>query len=69
MYAARNDLPPEVRARLQGATALHYFNKFWDAMRTDRLKPCPNIVHAESCSSRALASFKSSVSKPSVNQP
>jgi taurine dioxygenase len=33
MYAACDDLPAEVRARLEGATALHDFNKFWEAMR------------------------------------
>jgi taurine dioxygenase len=33
MYAACDDLPAEVRARLEGATARHDFNKFWEAMR------------------------------------
>jgi hypothetical protein len=35
----------------------------------DDLQPFPDLAHALSCSSSALASFKSSVSKPSVNQP
>jgi hypothetical protein len=36
--------------------------------KTNRLQPCPDLAHALSCSSSVLASFKSSVSKPSVNQ-
>ena len=34
-----------------------------------RLQPFPDLAHALSCSSSALASVRSSVSKPSVNQP
>jgi hypothetical protein len=37
--------------------------------KADRLQLVPDLAHALSCSSSALASFKSSVSKPSVNQP
>jgi hypothetical protein len=37
--------------------------------KTDRLQPFADLAHALSCSSSALASFKSNVSKPSVNQP
>jgi hypothetical protein len=37
--------------------------------KTDRFQPFPDLAHALSRSSNALASFKSSVSKPSVNQP
>jgi taurine dioxygenase len=33
MYLAHDELPAEVRARLDGVTALHDFNKFWEAMR------------------------------------
>ena len=33
MYAAHDDLPADVRARLEGATATHDFNKFWEEMR------------------------------------
>jgi hypothetical protein len=36
--------------------------------KTDRLQPFSDLAHAFSCSSSDLASFKSSVSKPSVNQ-
>jgi taurine dioxygenase len=32
--AAYEDLAPELRARLEGATATHDFNKFWENMRT-----------------------------------
>jgi hypothetical protein len=37
--------------------------------KADRLQPFSDLAHALSCSSSALASFKSNVSKPSVNQP
>jgi taurine dioxygenase len=33
MYAAYDGLPQEVRDRLEGATILHDFNKFWEEMR------------------------------------
>jgi taurine dioxygenase len=33
MYAAYDDLPEVRRKRLQGATAVHDFNKFWEEMR------------------------------------
>ncbi len=33
MYMAYDDLPEDVRTRLQGATATHDFNKFWEEMR------------------------------------
>ena len=33
MYAAHDDLAPDIRARLDGATATHDFNKFWEEMR------------------------------------
>jgi hypothetical protein len=38
-------------------------------VKADRLKPFPDLAHALSCSNSDLASFKSGVSKPSVNQP
>src|SRR6478609_1526952 len=34
MGAAYDDLPPELKSRLQDATATHDFNKFWEMMRT-----------------------------------
>ena len=33
MYAAYDDLPAEIKERLDGTTALHDFNKFWEEMR------------------------------------
>jgi len=32
-HAAYDDLPPEIKARLDGMTATHDFNKFWENMR------------------------------------
>jgi hypothetical protein len=37
--------------------------------KTNRLEPLAYLAHGLSCSSSVLAFFKSSVSKPSVNQP
>jgi taurine dioxygenase len=36
MHAAYADLADDIKQRLQGATALHDFNKFWDMMRRER---------------------------------
>lgn len=33
MHAAYEDLPEEVKQRLEGRTAVHDFNKFWEMMR------------------------------------
>ena len=33
MYAAYDDLPEDVKAKIETATATHDFNKFWEAMR------------------------------------
>jgi taurine dioxygenase len=33
MHAAYDDLPQEVKVRLEGATAVHDFEKFWEMMR------------------------------------
>ncbi|MGB3069721.1 MAG: TauD/TfdA family dioxygenase [Ottowia sp.] len=33
MYAAYDDLPAELKQRLEGLTATHDFNKFWEEMR------------------------------------
>jgi taurine dioxygenase len=33
MHAAYDDLEPAMKAKLEGATATHDFNKFWEAMR------------------------------------
>ena len=34
MHAAYEDLDPELKRRLEGMTATHDFNKFWEKMRT-----------------------------------
>jgi len=34
MHAAHDDLPAEVKARLEGRVAIHDFEKFWEVMRT-----------------------------------
>lgn len=34
MHAAYDDLDPDLKTRLDGMTATHDFNKFWEAMRT-----------------------------------
>jgi taurine dioxygenase len=34
MHAAYKDLPAEVKAKLEGRTAIHDFNKFWELMRS-----------------------------------
>lgn len=33
MHAAHDDLPPEVRERLEGRVAIHDFDRFWEMMR------------------------------------
>ena len=33
MYLAHDELPADLRTRLEGVTATHDFNKFWEAMR------------------------------------
>ena len=47
---------------------VHGFEGVRILAKPDRLKPLSDLAHALSCSNSALASFKSSVSKPSVNQ-
>jgi hypothetical protein len=57
------DLPEKVHVDIVG------FEDVGILAKPDRLKRFLDLTHAVSCSSSALASFKSSVSKPSVNQP
>lgn len=47
MYAAYDDLPAAVVARLQGVTALHDFNKFWEEMRRRPGSPRPPLTEAQ----------------------
>ena len=57
MYAAYDGLPDDVRARLEGATATHDFNKFWEEMR------------ARPGSSRAPLTEEQRRRKPPVSHP
>jgi hypothetical protein len=56
------DLPEQVHTDFIGVKGVGILAK------PDRLKPLSDLAHALSCSNSVLASFKSSVSKPSVNQ-
>jgi hypothetical protein len=56
------DLPEKVHVDVVGLEGVGILAK------ADRLEPFSDLAHALSCSSSALASFKSRVSKPSVNQ-
>ncbi|MGE0799163.1 MAG: TauD/TfdA dioxygenase family protein [Lautropia sp.] len=42
--AAWDDLPADVKARLEGRIALHDFAKFWDMMRSERNSPRPPLT-------------------------
>jgi taurine dioxygenase len=57
MHAAYDDLPAEIKRRLEGRTATHDFAKFWDMMRT---RPG---------SQRAALTSKQRAKKPPVSQP
>jgi taurine dioxygenase len=57
MHAAYADLPDEIKRRLQHATALHDFNKFWEMMRNEK------------GSQRAPLSEEQRRSKPPVSHP
>ena len=57
MHAAYDALPEEIKARLNGMTATHDFNKFWEMMRRERGSSRPPLTDAQ----RAA--------KPPVSQP
>jgi alpha-ketoglutarate-dependent taurine dioxygenase len=57
MHAAYDDLPDDLKMRLQGRTATHDFAKFWDMMR------------ARPGSSRAALTAEQRARKPPVSQP
>jgi taurine dioxygenase len=44
MYAAYDDLPGEMKRRLDGLTATHDFNKFWETMRRERGSTRPPLT-------------------------
>ena len=47
MYAAYDALPDALRERLQGATALHDFDKFWEEMRRRPGSSRPPLTEAQ----------------------
>jgi taurine dioxygenase len=57
MHAAYEDLPAEMKTRLEGRTATHDFAKFWDMMR------------ARPGSQRAALTPQQRAAKPPVSQP
>jgi len=57
MEAAYNELPEDMKALLEGRTAIHDFAKFYDMMRHDKKSPRPPLTDAQ----RAA--------KPPVSQP
>jgi taurine dioxygenase len=57
MHAAYEDLPGEIKSRLEGRTATHDFAKFWDMMR------------ARPGSQRAALTAEQRAKKPPVSQP
>ncbi len=57
MHAAYDDLPPDLKVRLEGRTATHDFAKFWDMMR------------ARPGSTRAALTPRQRAMKPPVSQP
>ncbi|MGE0724652.1 MAG: TauD/TfdA dioxygenase family protein [Alphaproteobacteria bacterium] len=44
MHAAYDDLPAEMKARLEGRRALHDFNKFWEMMRREKGSSRPPLT-------------------------
>ena len=57
MHAAYEDLPAEIKTRLEGRTATHDFAKFWDMMR------------ARPGSQRSALTAEQHAKKPPVSQP
>jgi len=47
MHAAYDDLPADIRQRLEGMTALHDFNKFWEKMRREKGSARPPLSPAQ----------------------
>ena len=47
MHAAYEGLPAETKKRLEGKTALHDFNKFWEMMRRERGSARPALTEAQ----------------------
>lgn len=47
MHAAYEALPEDLKVRLQGMTATHDFNKFWEKMRRERGSQRPPLTEAQ----------------------
>jgi taurine dioxygenase len=47
MHLAYDELPPALKARLQDATAVHDFEKFWEYMRQSRGSSRPALTDAQ----------------------
>jgi taurine dioxygenase len=45
--AAYDDLPQDLKAKLQGKTVLHDFEKFWEMMRREKGSPRPPLTDAQ----------------------
>ena len=47
MHAAYDDLPADLKSRLEGKTALHDFEKFWEMMRREKGSRRPPLTEAQ----------------------
>jgi alpha-ketoglutarate-dependent taurine dioxygenase len=47
MHAAYDGLPADLKRHLEGKTALHDFNKFWEMMRRDKGSQRPPLTEAQ----------------------
>ncbi len=47
MHAAYEDLPPDIKAKIEGRTATHDFNKFWEMMRARPGNTRPPLTEAQ----------------------
>jgi taurine dioxygenase len=47
MQAAYDDLPAEMKRRLEGMTVTHHFNKFWEMMRREKGSKRPPLTEAQ----------------------
>jgi taurine dioxygenase len=47
MHAAYDELPVDLRERVEGMTVLHDFNKFWEMMRREKGSPRPPLTEAQ----------------------
>jgi taurine dioxygenase len=47
MHAAYEDLPTDLKRRLDGMTVTHHFNKFWEMMRREKGSKRPPLTEAQ----------------------